>query len=291
MLQPWPDEHPFALCLTHDVDKIDKRWWHCLYYFMTTRNPYQLKSLITKRKERPYWNFERILEIERKHEVKSTFFFLNESKRPNILRPSSYKLSLGYYDIHDPRVVELIKQLHKDGWEIGVHGSFDSYRNKAMLAKEKEELENIIGCPICGIRQHYLNLDIPVTWRLQREAGFRYDASFGFRDKVGFRDDRLLPFRPFDDDFLVIPLAIMDGPLFLTSKNIGHAWERCKQLIDYVEKNNGLLTILWHNNRFNEKEYSGQSEVYERILVECKRRGAWIAPCRDIYSWCANHDH
>jgi len=55
----WPDGKRFALCLTHDVDRVDKAWWHCAYYFWNTRSVYHLKSLFTRGKDRPYWNFEK----------------------------------------------------------------------------------------------------------------------------------------------------------------------------------------------------------------------------------------
>jgi len=100
------------------------------------------------------------------------------------------------------------------------------------------------------------------------------------------------PFQPFhDSDFLVIPLTIMDGPLFQMNSSPADAWLRCQELIDVAERNQGVLTVLWHNNRFNDREYPGQSGVYEKLIVECKKRGALIARCCDVYSWCLNHDH
>jgi peptidoglycan/xylan/chitin deacetylase (PgdA/CDA1 family) len=284
-LPPWPNEKKFALCLTHDVDRVDKKWWQCAYYFFKHRDPYQLKSLLTKKKERPFWNFERIMEIESKYGVRSTFFFLNETKKANLLKPSTYSLSFGYYKIDDPRIVGIIRALDSDGWEIGVHGSYDSYLNKDLLRKEKATLEGILGKPVLGIRQHYLNLSIPRTWELQAREGFRYDSSFGFRDKVGFRDDKLRPYRPLDDELLEIPMTIMDGPLFASSRNNEEAWEKCKRLIDQAQNQSALLTILWHNNRFNDKEFPGQTEIYEKIIKECQSRGAWVATGEEIYRW------
>jgi peptidoglycan/xylan/chitin deacetylase (PgdA/CDA1 family) len=281
----WPEDRKFALCLTHDVDRVDKSWWHCLYYFLETKNPYQIKSVFTKKREMPYWNFERIMDIEREYGVRSTFFFLNETKRVNFFKPSTYALTFGHYKINDPRIIEIIKKLDSGGWEIGVHGSYDSYLSKELLIDEKRTLEKIIGKPIIGIRQHYLNLDVPKTWELQKESGFTYDASFGFRDKVDFREERDLPFNPIGGGFLEIPLAIMDGPLFESSKDIEDAWKKCEKLIDISAERGALLTILWHNNRFNENEYPGQTKIYERIIKECQQRGAWVAKGEEIVEW------
>lgn len=281
----WPDGKKFALCLTHDVDKIDKSWWHCAYYLLKGRDFNQIESLFTKNKEMPYWNFERIMDIEKRYGVRSTFFFLNETKKANLLKYSTYALSFGYYNIKDPRILGVINTLDAGGWEIGVHGSYDSYQSKKLLLGEKETLETILGKRITGIRQHYLNLDVPKTWLLHKEAGFEYDSSFGFRDRPGFRDGKDLPFYTVDGGPLEIPLAIMDGPLFKTSGNNEVAWHTCQELVEYSEEHGSILTILWHNDRFNDSEYPGQGQIYEDIIKECQKRGAWVATGGEVASW------
>jgi len=282
----WPRGKRFAICLTHDVDRVKKTWWQSLYYFVKTRKLYHLKTMFQKRNN-PYWNFERIMAIEDKYGVRSTFFFLNENKKLEILRPSTYKLSLGRYDINSPEIVEIIKELDKNGWEIGVHGSYDSYRNKELLTKEKKTLEKIVGHKVIGIRQHYLNLELPTTWKLQKAVGFKYDASFGYRRDVGFRDGKLLPFKPFgDDDFLVIPTTIMDSALFYKYPNLKDAWRKVLNILDRAEKNGALVTVLWHQRVFNEKEFPGWSKIYEKIIAEGMRRRAWFATCGEIYEAC-----
>lgn len=281
----WPDGRKFSLCLTHDVDVVDKRYMHCAYYFVKNRDLYQLKSLFTKNRELPFWNFDKIIDIESRFNVRSSFFFLNETKKASMLRPKKYALTYGNYNINDPRIMEIIRTLGANGWEIGVHGSYDSFCDKELLIREKKVLEGIVGKPILGIRQHCLNLDIPRTWQLQEEAGFKYDSSFGYRDRIGPRDGIDVPFYPLDDGILEIPLTIMDMPLFASNKDVNQAWEKCKSIIGAVEKRGALLTILWHNNRFNENEYPGQIKIYEQIIEECQRRGAWIATGEEIFNW------
>lgn len=285
----WPQDRRFALCLTHDVDRVDKAWWQCAYYFYKNRDPYQLRSLLTKRWERPYWNFESIMEIEERYGVRSTFFFLNETRKAQRLRPSTYALGSGYYCLEEPRITEIIRRLDSGGWEIGLHGSYDSYLDMELLRSEKELLEGIIGKPVMGVRQHHLNLDIPRTWELQRDIGFAYDSSFGSNEKVEFREGRLRPFRPLGDGFLVIPMTLMDGPLFDSGQSAEEAWKACEGLIDQAMDQGGLLTALWHNNRFNEREYPGQAGTYERLIKECLDRGAWVAPAGEVCRWCLGH--
>jgi len=45
------------------------------------------------------------------------------------------------------------------------------------------------------------------------------------------------------------------------------------------------LSILWHQRVFNEKEFPGYLEIYEKIIQECKKRNAWFATGKEIYEW------
>jgi peptidoglycan/xylan/chitin deacetylase (PgdA/CDA1 family) len=276
----WPEGKQFAVFLSHDVDRVRKTY-QFFTHFIIERRLYHLSSLFLK--PNPYWCFEKIMDIERKYDVRSTFFFLKETKKLEIFHRSTYIHSLGRYDFKEPAVSQMIKTLDEDGWEIGLHGSYDSYKNKDLLLKEKKELETVLGKPVIGIRQHFLNLEIPKTWEFQKSIGFRYDATFGYKDKIGYRDERCLPFQPFNDHFLIIPLIVMDGTAFSRYKDDTSRWDAIKELINYAEKNSGLISFLWHQRVFNEKEFPDWSTLYERIIKECKERSAWFATGKEIY--------
>lgn len=279
----WPNDKKFAVFLSHDVDRIRKRLFHVIYYFYKEKRIYHLYSKFMKKE--PYWNFDIIMELENKYRVKSTFFFLNESMKFNLFKPKDWKLVFGRYKIDDPKVVSKIRELSDGGWEAGVHGSYNSYQNVELLKKEKSKLEAIVGKKVYGIRQHYLNLEIPETWKKQREAGFVYDASFGLKNEVGFKDNLYYPFFPFEDSFSVFPLVIMDTYLMKNSLDVNDAWEKCIQKIDLVEKKNGILSVSWHQRVFNEKEFPGYTHMYEKIIKECKKRNAWFGTGKEIYEW------
>jgi len=284
----WPDNKQFAVCLTHDVDRIKKT-----YQYLTTSktgNYLRLRQLVEF--GNPYWHFPTIMKIEDKFDVRSTFFFLQESKKPNLLRPKEWVLSGGKYKFKDKKVSDIIRALDRNGWEIGLHGSYESCRHEHLLREEKEALEQVLGARATGIRQHYLNLDIPRTWQIQQKVGFLYDASFGFREQVGFRDEKYLPFYPLEEPFLEIPLSLMDGALFSSCDSEDATWGECLNLIKTAERQKGLLTVLWHQRVFNEEEFPGWSKVYTRIIKECMKRGAYFGTCKDIYDlWVENGRH
>lgn len=256
------------VALTHDVDRTVKTYQYCSHFFRALKNKnfeeaiYQITSL--NQRAKVYWNFEEIIELENKYGVKSTFFFLIESIPFKLFDISNWKLSLGRYDIQEPRIVAIIRYLDENGWEIGLHGSFRSYFEINLLKKEKILLENQLAHSIIGIRQHYLNLN-QNTWLLQRDAGFNYDTSWGFNDEVGFKDNRIKPFRPFDDKFIVFPLVIMDS-CYINSPN---QKKNLQDIINICIENNGILVINWHSNNFNEREYPGYKKAYCEIIESC----------------------
>ena len=119
----WPNGKKFALCLTHDVDRTKKTYQY-FTHFVKTHRIYHLRSLFQR--SEPYWNFERIMKIENKYEVKSTFFFMNETKKFEL-----GTLSMRRYDIHEPKLEGIIQRLNNGGWEIGLHGSYSSYNTNS----------------------------------------------------------------------------------------------------------------------------------------------------------------
>jgi peptidoglycan/xylan/chitin deacetylase (PgdA/CDA1 family) len=282
----WPDNKRFAVCLTHDVDRIKKTYQ---YITKSSRGKYRGIRRIFEF-ENPYWCFPAIMDIEDKFEVRSTFFFLQESKKINLLKPEDWALSIGKYKFNNKKVCEIIQTLNRNGWEIGLHGSYESCKHEDLLQEEKNDLEQVLGTAVTGIRQHYLNLEIPKTWRIQQKVGFLYDASFGFRDRVGFRDNRYQPFHPLDNSFLEIPLALMDGALFSNYGSETAIWGECLNLIRTAERKRGLLTVLWHQRVFNEDEFPGWGNLYIKILKECMERGAYFGTCKDIHDLCVRNE-
>lgn len=291
MSTSWPDKCPFALALSHDVDRVTKRWQFPYYIAQAiTHRQFdhlqrQIKSLgASLRGDDPCWNFRRIMALEDELCVRSTFFFLNEQGRASLLHPRSMVLFWGRYSVNDEHVQEIIRELHTGGWEIGLHGSYHSYRDEVLLRQEKEQIEAILGEPIKGIRQHYLNLDIPETWQAQANVGLVYDSSLGFSTRPGFRWGTSRPFYPKDPltgeeiRVLQIPMGIMDAPLMQEHD----PWESALSLISFAEHERGVLTLNWHQRSFNPWEYQEWQEIYVRIVQECQRRGAWVAPLKDI---------
>lgn len=271
--------------MTHDIDQIKKTYQFLTYGLRALKRKdiknfsYHVSSVALRNH---YWTFDKIADIEKKKKVKSTFFFMTQKERMNPFKPYSWS-SFGFYDTSNPRIVDVIKKLDKGGWEIGLQASSYSGTNKDQMRKEKEKLETVLGKKVVGVRHHLLRIDEKTTWNIHSDVGFQYDSSFGFKDALGFRDGICKPFKPLNgNSFVVIPIALMDIILFKISKDREDAWERCLKIIDEVEDKHAVLNVLWHNSSFNEDEYPYLTFMYEKIIDECKKRGAMFATSAQI---------
>lgn len=261
------------VALSHDVDRVRKTHQYITRSLRFLRHG-QLNSLgrevssFSKRNE-VYWNFPDIMKTEDTLGVRSTFFFLLESYPFRPTHPSTWKLALGRYDIRSDKIINVIKELDKEGWEIGLHGSYSSYSDAALLKHEKKQLEQVVGHPVKGIRQHYLNLNSN-TWRYQEDAGFHYDSSLGFTDRIGYKSGMVAPFKPHNSSFIEFPLAIMDS-CFLEDPDSD---DNLKKIIDLTIANDGVLVLNWHSNSWHPDEYTDYKEKYVGLIKLFKAQGA-----------------
>ncbi len=277
----YPEARPFAICLTHDIDRVYEPIHSKGLEILTalksgnfahaSRIVPQLRS-----KKYPGWNFSEITAIEESYGACSSFYFLAlEEGDP------------GYtYAIED--LEQEMGALLDGGWEIGLHGGFEAYHDLEQLQKEKQHLEKVLNQTVIGYRGHFLKFRVPDTWELLERAGFRYDTTLGYPDCTGFRNGMCHPFRPFnmntsqEMNILEIPLAIMDQTLlFYMRMTTEQAWAQTELLLDAVERYNGVLTILWHNTFMD-----GESlRFYRKILEYGHKKGAWMTNCKEIEAW------
>ncbi|MFA9416681.1 polysaccharide deacetylase family protein [Natrinema sp. HArc-T2] len=284
-----PDDATFALCLTHDVDRPYKGI-RSFYYAARERPTYHLRTALSS--ANPYWQFEDIMALEDDLGVRSAFYFLNEqhllADRPigEWVSPTHWVQHLGRYDVTASELVDVIRDLADSGWEVGLHGSYHSADDLLRLHEEKTLLEDVLGGPITGGRQHYLNLTVPETWQYHRAIGLSYDATLGSSTECGFHAG-YHPLRPFDDDFLVFPLTIMEQALPDPASDLEAARETCERLLQEAAANGAAMTVLWHPRYFNEREFPGYRGLYRWLIERAADLGAWIGPPRAL---CADDE-
>jgi hypothetical protein len=275
---PRRPDHPFALCLTHDVDRPYKSFVHSLYYAVRDRNPVQLRSLAPE--INPYWQFDAVMRLEAELGVRSAFYFLSEPRLGNrsfreLLDTDTWVQLLGRYDVRSPEIADVIRRLADGGWEVGLHGSYGTADDRDRLRIEKNRIERVLRAEIRGGRQHYLDLEVPRTWRHHRAIGLDYDTSLGSSSRYGFADGFDVR-RPFDDHFVVFPLTLMESALPDPGESFEAAWSVCESLLAEAEANGAVMTVLWHPRLFCSVDFPGYRQVYRRLVEAALDRGAWV---------------
>lgn len=274
------DGKKFAVCLTHDIDYIYPNWTRIAKGMANSFSDRDLKRLLTwpfskvNKNYNPYWNFHKIMGIEEKFGAKSTFFIMTAERDP----------AMQIYPIGD--LAGDMRDIVRRGWDIGLHGGYYSYNDAAAIAEEKRKLERAIGKKVIGYRNHFLKFCTPDTWLQLEKAGFSYDSTLGFADCIGFRNGMCHPFRPYDlkgdrwIDLVEIPQAIMDGTLFEYMRlNCDDSWKMVREIIDTVEKYQGVVTLSWHNTQSTDVNLS----FYEKVLKYCYDKGALMTSADTIY--------
>jgi hypothetical protein len=255
---------PFAVALTHDVDAFD-----------------------IARPE--VYCFDRIDRGEGERGVRSSFNFCMTSGK-------GYHPENGYWDPHykvtDPGFRETLSGLRDRGFEVGLHGSYDSgsYRDPQSLRNEKRRLEELLQGPVYGGRQHYLRFSATETWKTHEQCGMLYDSTLGYHDRLGYRAGIGVPFRPFDGRegglaLWELPLLIMDGTVFDTEPELNtleKRWNALEGMLTRLSAVNGCCAVLWHQRVFAHPAHTGWGDFYWRILDWVKDRDGFMGPGREI---------
>ena len=292
----WPDGRPFGLFLSHDIDQIhDREVFHALATVnhirrILTQGEAGNLALAFRRLGRLLFapkpadrDFRTILEIEARHGFRSTFFVLHDP----------------YWSRNGPRyrlecreLKQIADLIRAAGGEIGLHGGVLRLDRADLYRDSREALRRTLGAEVTGIRNHLLRFSGIETWRAQAAAGFQYDATFGYADRLEPREGRILPFFPADPatgqalDLVALPLTVMDVTLFRYLHLRGEAaLEAAWAAIEPVVEKGGLVSLLWHNNYFNDPEYRDWQWTYAQLLARLAERRPWCATGAEIAAW------
>lgn len=214
-------------------------------------------------KRDPFDTFQQIINIRKEKNIKTIFFFL-----------------IGDYTTFDTNVSVsknkfrlLIKEM-VDYAIVGLHPSYFTMTNAALLKKEKLRLEGIINMPIQRSRQHYLRFSLPETYQNLIDLEVEEDYSMGYASNVGFRAGTCTPFYFYDLDFeiqtplKVFPFALMDTTLndymkLTPRQSLG----RIRDLKNEVKAVNGSFITLFHNESLSDYDrWKGWKRLYDSMI-------------------------
>jgi peptidoglycan/xylan/chitin deacetylase (PgdA/CDA1 family) len=172
----------------------------------------------------------------------------------------------GYYSLDEQRIHDLLKMISERGHEIGLHGSYNTFRSPNDLDSERRNLirvceEGGMDASVQGNRQHYLRWDPTQTADHINAAGFTYDTTGTFADAPGFRYGTSRMFRMWSwlDN---APLNLRQKPLIVMESSVvsdmylglGYT-EKALDLLLRLKKRSlaygGDFVFLWHNSHLS----------------------------------------
>ena len=305
----WPEGKSFAVCLTHDIDRVEERTFRYarrerLLQWRTAADLKQrfksaanlgLDSLVCaldRGRPDPLWSFELWTGEEERCAARSTLFFCPGRRAVRRRHHTDAVYELGDEIVFDRQrctVAEMLRELDRRGWEIGLHPAWYACDDTGELKRQKEALEEALMREVLSCRHHYLHYDIRVTPATQAASGLRYDSTLGFNDNVGFRFGTSCPWRLYDLhaeaelDLLEIPLIVHDMAMLNPFKGLRldeeTAFEYTVLLTERVKAVGGVLTLLWHPDILLDARHLG---LYRKVLGHLRQEDAWFATIREV---------
>jgi hypothetical protein len=305
---PRPQGADFVCCLTHDVDFFGIRRHladRTLVGFALRGTLGTLRDLVRGRRpldealrnwlavcslplvllgiSRDLWDpFRDYADADRGH--KSTFFLVPFNNRSGVTPDGTINARRAVaYGIQD--VKEQVQNIESQQTELAVHG-IDAWRDAEAGREEMAQLTDVTAQPRTGVRTHWLYLS-GESGRHLEDAGFDYDATWGYNDAVGFRAGTLQVFRlRGTENLLELPLSIMDTAMFYPDR-MGlardEAGERCTAIVQEARRFGGALVINWHDRSLAPERLWGR--CYHSLVNEVENSGAWFAKAGEAVKW------
>jgi hypothetical protein len=210
--------------------------------------------------------FDFIMGASERRGLTSAFYFIADHTAGDID---------GTYSIDDSWIRGLLRRVHGRGHEIGLHPSYETFRNPAQTRREFERLvsacdEEGIAQSEWGGRQHFLRWENPTTWRNWAAAGLSYDSTLSFADQPGFRCGVCFEYPVFDLEART-ELRLRERPLVLMEysllRDVGFDPQAILGTVDGLasacRRFGGDFTLLWHNSRLVSRR---ERRCYEQVL-------------------------
>lgn len=298
----WPEGKKCVIALSHDVDDPDKYAPLRAPLYAAAHGPaWNARHALSRlklwtrslRDPEPdnFWLFDRVMDAEAAYGFRSTFFFASRSRYD----AGSSILDVPY-DLSDPRFQSVFDRMRRDGFGIGLHASYRAFEAVERFTEEKDRLEALAGADVAGLRHHYWHLGPQPerTLEYHETAGFEYDSSLGFNDRMGFRRHIALPWFPWSEqagrglDVMQLPTFCMDGNLFYRPIEIDAALNQIADAVAIIKACGGIGSVDWHvRTSFpGNPEFRNWGEAYVRLLeMLAFDREIWVTSLEEVNQW------
>lgn len=285
----WPElklkQHQFSVKVSHDVDYPTRYGFRNAIGLVRgmvgdALKRHDLKNALiapwvrTNSRRRlhpadPVNTFEWIMSQSERRGLTSAFYFI--CGRTNPAKDADY-------EPEHPAIRNLMQRIHQRGHEIGLHPSFNTYRNPQAIVTEAKRLRDImdeegIHQQGFGGRMHFLRWQHPTTMFGWEQAGLTYDSTLGYADRPGFRCGTCYEYPAFDPvqnaalQLRIRPLIAMECTV-IADRYMGlgagdAALAKFVELKDVCRRVGGCFTLLWHNSELSHVAYQ---DLYTRVL-------------------------
>ncbi|MFZ4057333.1 MAG: polysaccharide deacetylase family protein [Ferruginibacter sp.] len=205
---------------------------------------------------------------------------LNQLHQQYLQQPVYFFLvgkSNGKYDkqvLPSKNAMQDLIRAHAKKYVVGLHPSWKSGDDTALLLEEKQVLEKIIGKSISASRQHYIRFNLPDDFERLCDSGITDEYSMGYGSINGFRASIASSYAWYNLNTETItnlqlhPFCFMEANAIFEQKlSVQEAAVELQHYETVCRKYNGKLITVWHNNFISSKGgFDGWLKVYESLL-------------------------
>ncbi|MDR3716227.1 MAG: polysaccharide deacetylase family protein [Puia sp.] len=223
-------------------------------------------QVLRGRKKDPFDAYEWLDSLHLYCRMKACYFFLVAAGK------SRYDKNI---DPEKKVMTDLIRY-HAAGYRVGVHPSWQSGDDPALLSAEIARMAGLTGNKILMSRQHYIRFDLPDTYRRLLSSGIEQDFSMGYGTINGFRASVASSFYWYDlekeeqTSLRLFPFCFMDANAYYEQKYTHvQAMIELMQYYHAIKKVNGLMVTIWHNSFLgSDPAFDDWKKLYEIFLKE-----------------------
>ncbi len=296
LLAPWPDGHRWAAVMTHDLDIVE--WWGLFPLLrmaeLGMKGDWTRVARVARAGRRNIGRnpvlkgIHSLLQLEAHHGIRATWFVICAAPtlRSMLAGDSTYRPD-------GPAAQRIFTALAQAGHEIALHGSFATARDGKAMVSQRRALNRLADSPVEGTRQHFLRMHPGRTQRIMVDAGFEYDASWGFADRNGFRlgvadvvpawDAERETSLPLD----LVPLVWMDRALskYAGVEEAGRWIEDARELAGECKAAEGAWVGLWHPNTMEALGFPGAEPAFVSLLQALADDRPYFASAHKLVQW------
>lgn len=281
-----PQGSRFKVLPTYDIDEAysfkHKEWWRSAGA--------AIKDLVRGKWDN--FSFRRKVLDNMEQDPFDSYDWIDNLHRPTTLKPRYFFLvpeRTGKYDrniLPKETALQTLVKRHADKYEIGIHPSWQSGDEPALLNNEIKTLEHISTAKIISSRQHFIRFTLPQTFRYLINAGIKEDFSMGYGSINGFRASVASPFYWYDLEkeettyLRLYPFCYMEANSFFEQKfSTDQALAEMRHYYQQVKKVNGTFISIWHNTFLGtDQRFNGWREIYYQFIQEVSGQKESVRP-------------